>query len=61
MNASKLEIKSLREIVGNLEDRIKSLKKNEESQKMVINQLTKMLEEEQNNQQEIIIEVCLIL
>lgn len=61
MNASKLEIKSLKEIVGNLEDRIKSLKKNEESQKMVINQLTKMLEEEQNNQQEIIIEVCLIL
>jgi chromosome segregation ATPase len=60
LTASKLEIKSLKEIVGNLEDRIESLKKNEESQKNLINRLTNMLEEEQNHEQEIMAEVCFL-
>lgn len=60
LTASKLEIKSLKEIIGNLEDRIECLKKNEESQKTLINHLTNMLEEEQNHQQEIMAEVCLM-
>lgn len=44
-----------------MENRIENLIKNELSQKNSINQLTNMLEEEQNNQQDMLIEVSLII
>lgn len=57
LNASKLEILSLKNIIHNLETRVESLIKNEMLQKNTINQLTNVLEEEQNNQQDMLIEV----
>lgn len=58
LNASKLEVQSLKEIIHNMENRIGHLIKNEISQNDSINRLTKMLDEEQNTQQEMITEVC---
>lgn len=57
LSASKLEIKSLNNIILNMETRIENLIKNEITQKNSINQLTSMLEEEQNNQQDMLTEV----
>lgn len=60
LNTSKLEILSLKNIILNQETRLENLIKNEISQKNSINQLTNMLEEEQNNQQDMLTEVNLI-
>jgi len=60
LNTSKLEVLSLKNIILNQETRLESLIKNEISQKNSINQLTNMLEEEQNNQQDMLTEVNLI-
>lgn len=57
LNTSKLEVLSLKNIILNHEIRIENLIKNEISQKNSINQLTNMLEEEQNNQQDMLTEV----
>jgi len=57
LNTSKLEVLSLKNIILNQETRIENLIKNEISQKNSINQLTNMLEEEQNNQQDMLTEV----
>lgn len=57
LSASKLEVQSLKDIIGNMETRIEHLIKNEIAQNDSIDQLTKMLEEEQNTQQDMIIEV----
>jgi len=57
LNTSKLEVISLKNIILNQETRIENLIKNEISQKNSINQLTNMLEEEQNNQQDMLTEV----
>lgn len=57
LNASKLEVQSLKDIILNMENRIGHLIKNEIAQNDSINRLTKMLEEEQNTQQEMITEV----
>lgn len=57
LNTSKLEVISLKNIILNQETRIENLIKNENSQKNSINQLTNMLEEEQNNQQDMLTEV----
>lgn len=59
LNTSKLEIQSLKNIILNKETRIENLIKNEISQKNSINQLTNMLEEEQNNQHDMLTEVIL--
>lgn len=59
LNTSKLEIQSLKNIILNKETRIEHLIKNEISQKNSINQLTNMLEEEQNNQHDMLTEVSL--
>lgn len=59
LNTSKLEIQSLKNIIHTMERRIENLIKNEMSQKNSINQLTNMLEEEQNNQQDMFNEVRL--
>lgn len=61
LNASKLEVESLKNIIINMENRIENLVKNEMSQKNTINQLTDMLEEEQNNQQDMLTEVTIII
>jgi len=60
LNTSKLEILSLKNIIINQETRLENLIKNEISQKNSINQLTNMLEEEQNNQHDMLTEVNLI-
>lgn len=60
LNTSKLEVLSLKNIILNQETRIENLIKNDISQKNSINQLTNMLEEEQNNQQDMLTEVNLI-
>lgn len=57
LNASKLEIKSLKNIIHKMETRMENLIKNEITQKNSINQLTHMLKEEQNNQQDMLTEV----
>lgn len=57
LNASKLEVRSLEKIIFNMELKIENLLKNEMSQKNSINQLTNMLNEEQNNQHEMLTEV----
>lgn len=57
LNASKLEVLSLTKIIQTMELRIENLLKNEMSQKNSINQLTNMLDEEQNNQKEMLTEV----
>lgn len=59
LNTSKLEIQSLKNIILNKENQIENLIKNEISQKNSINQLTNMLEEEQNNQHDMLTEVIL--
>jgi len=60
LNTSKLEELSLKNIIINQETRLENLIKNEISQKNSINQLTNMLEEEQNNQHDMLTEVNLI-
>lgn len=60
LNTSKQEVQSLNDIILNMEKRMESLKNNEMSQKNTINQLTNMLEEEQNNQQDMLTEVGVI-
>lgn len=60
LKTSKLEVQSLKEIIHTMESRIENLIKNEISQKNSINQLTNMIEEEQNNQQDMLSEVSLI-
>lgn len=57
LNTSNLEIQSLNTIIQTMENRIDILVKKEMSQKNSINQLTNMLEEEQNNQQDMLTEV----
>lgn len=57
LNSSKLEIQSLNTIIQTMENQIDILVKKEMSQKNSINQLTNMLEEEQNNQQDMLTEV----
>lgn len=57
LSASKLEVQSLEKIIFNMELKIENLLKNEMSQKNSINQLTNMLNEEQNNQLEMLTEV----
>lgn len=61
LNTSKQEVQSLNDIILKMEKRMESLKKNEISQKNTISQLTNMLEEEQNNQQDMLIEVSVML
>lgn len=61
LNASKLEIESLKTIIHSIETRNENLIKNEVSQKNLINKLTNMLEEEQNSQQDMLSEVSLHL
>lgn len=60
LNTSKQEVQSLNDIILNMEKRMEILKNNEMSQKNTINQLTNMLEEEQNNQQDMLTEVGVI-
>lgn len=60
LNASKLEVQTLKSIIQTMENRIDNLVKNDISQKNSINQLTDMIEEEQNNQQDMLTEVSLI-
>lgn len=60
LNASKLEVQTLKSIIQTMENRIDILVKNDISQKNSINQLTNMIEEEQNNQQDMLTEVSLI-
>lgn len=57
LSASKLEVQSLEKVIFNMELKIENLLKNEMSQKNSINQLTNMLNEEQNNQHEMLTEV----
>lgn len=57
LSTSKLEVQSLKKIIYNMELKIENLLKNEMSHKNSINQLTNMLNEEQNNQREMLEEV----
>lgn len=57
LSTSKLEVQSLQNIILNMETRLENLIKNEIAHKNSINQLTNMLEEEQNNQQDMLSEV----
>lgn len=57
LNASKLEVQSLKEIIRSMELKIESLIQIEKTQKISINQLEKVVGEQQNRIQEMFSEV----
>lgn len=54
---SDCEVQALKDIIQNLENQIERYKNNEMSQQLTINDLTKLLEEEQKNQHDMLAEV----